>query len=77
MKSIIPSDSDDDYNGNDRDNKDRDNKENILNFNDLEYRKRDLALKERELALREREAKICVMELTNLEKEHELKLIRK
>jgi hypothetical protein len=30
-------------------------------------------LKERKLALREREAKIRVMELTNLEKERELK----
>ncbi|PKY41299.1 hypothetical protein RhiirA4_454843 [Rhizophagus irregularis] len=33
-----------------------------------------LALKERELALREREAKICVMELSNSEKERQLNL---
>ncbi|CAI2177897.1 12531_t:CDS:2, partial [Funneliformis geosporum] len=36
-----------------------------------------LALKEREFTLREREAKICVMELNNLVKKHELELIRK
>ena len=30
-----------------------DNKENTFNFNELEYRERDLALKEHELALRE------------------------
>ncbi|RIA87842.1 hypothetical protein C1645_827204 [Glomus cerebriforme] len=44
----IHSDSEDDCNGNNRDDK-----ENILNFNELEYREKDLALKERELALRE------------------------
>ena len=51
-------------------------KENKLTqkLDDLEYRERDLALKERELALREREAKIRVMELSNLEKERQLKL---
>ena len=44
----------------------------ISKLNKLEYREKDLTLKERKLVLREREAKIRVMELTNLEKEHEL-----
>ena len=38
------------------------------NFNEVK------ALKERELLLREREAKVRVMELSNLEKERELRL---
>ncbi|GET61646.1 hypothetical protein RhiirA5_495099 [Rhizophagus irregularis] len=41
---------------------------------ELEYRERELALKECEILLREREAKVRVMELSNLEKERELKL---
>ncbi|GET65157.1 kinase-like domain-containing protein [Rhizophagus irregularis DAOM 181602=DAOM 197198] len=45
-----------------------------LNFNELEYQERELALKEREILLRECEAKVHVMELSNLEKEQELKL---
>ena len=40
---------------------------------DLALKERDLVLKEQELDLREREAKIRTMELTNLEKERELK----
>ncbi|RGB32503.1 hypothetical protein C1646_762831 [Rhizophagus diaphanus] len=60
-KTIITiSDSDDNCNDN--------NKENLnLKFNELEYRERKLALKEREILLRERKAKVCVMELSNLE----------
>ena len=45
-----------------------------MNFDELEYRERTLALKEREIDLREREAKVRVMELSNIEKERELKL---
>ena len=58
------------------DNEKSNGKENkIPKLDDLEYRERDLALKERELALREREAKIRVIELSNLERERQLKLI--
>ena len=45
-----------------------------LKFEELEYQERALVLKERELDLREREAKVCIIELSNLEKERELKL---
>ncbi|CAI2178429.1 2587_t:CDS:2 [Funneliformis geosporum] len=46
----------------------------ILRFNKLKYWEKDLVLKEHELVLRESEAKIHIVELTNLEKEHQLKL---
>jgi len=45
-----------------------------INFNELEYQEKKLALKEREISLREREAKVHMIELSNLEKERELKL---
>ncbi|CAI2196602.1 2307_t:CDS:1, partial [Funneliformis geosporum] len=53
-----------------------DGKENklISRFNELEYWEKDLALKEHELILRKHKAKIRVIELTNLEKERQLKL---
>jgi hypothetical protein len=54
---------------------DNNNKENTMasKFDELEYQERALALKERELNLREREAKVRVIELSNIEKERELK----
>jgi hypothetical protein len=54
-----------------------DDKENelALRFDELEYKKQALALKEREIDLREREAKVHLMELSNFEKERELKLV--
>ena len=69
---VIDSDTKDEMEGGSR------NKKNKLvsRFDELEYQERDLALKERELALREREAKIHVIELSNLEKEHQYQLIR-
>lgn len=53
-------------------------KENDLTsrFDKIEYKEWVLALKEHEIDLREQEAKVYLMELSNLEKERELKLVK-